>query len=68
MIITVEGKTAKVEIGIWVIKAKGSSSWNAVNSLLSRILTEYSNLSRVDEVDLNLAALERKKLLQEIVE
>ena len=68
MIITVEDKTATIEIGGTLYSDTGSSQWEAVRNLLLQVSEEYTKLSRVDEIDLTPSARNRKKLLQEIVE
>lgn len=68
MIITVEGKKASAQVGDDTYYGEGITQWEAAQNLLLEMLRDYNSLRDVAITDLNDEALERKKLLQEIIE
>jgi hypothetical protein len=68
MIITVEDKKASVQVGEDTYHGEGFTQWEAVRKVLMEIQRDYKSLQNVAITDLTEEALERKKLLQEIVE
>lgn len=68
MIITVEDKKASVQVGEDTYHGQGITQWEAAQNLLIKMLRDYKSLQNVAITDLTEEALNRKKLLQEIIE